>query len=199
MPRDAGPTRSRILSAAQREFFRHGFLRVKMSDVARAAGVTKRTLYHHYDSKDALLEAMLARQAELSAETFRRAFAAGAADPSALVARVFDDLVTWSDSGHFAGSGFTRLAMEQGDLPGHPAMRLARQHKHAVERYLAERLAELGQADPEGTARKVWIVIEGGMLTTLIHRDSGYFAAAREAALAVLAAPSGSVSGVGRP
>ncbi|TMJ24875.1 MAG: helix-turn-helix transcriptional regulator, partial [Alphaproteobacteria bacterium] len=52
MPRSGEPTRRRILDAAYKLFRRKGFTRVSMDDIAAATGVTKRTLYHHFTSKD---------------------------------------------------------------------------------------------------------------------------------------------------
>ena len=48
-----------ILTSAYRLFHRHGFNRVSMDEIAAAAGVTKRTLYYHFRSKDSLLAAVL--------------------------------------------------------------------------------------------------------------------------------------------
>jgi AcrR family transcriptional regulator len=52
-------TRARILTAARAHFFRHGFRNVTMDDLAAELGVSKKTLYAHFPSKDALLAAVL--------------------------------------------------------------------------------------------------------------------------------------------
>ncbi|RUU52735.1 TetR/AcrR family transcriptional regulator, partial [Mesorhizobium sp. M2C.T.Ca.TU.009.01.2.1] len=62
MPRASDATRPVILQAAYNLFRRRGFFRVGMEEIAEAAGVTKRTLYYHFDSKDALLTAVLVSQ-----------------------------------------------------------------------------------------------------------------------------------------
>lgn len=187
MPRDARITRERILTAAHVAFFRQGFTRVKMSDIARAAGLTKRTLYHHYDSKDALLNAMLEHQHELSTETYARSFRETDGGPDAYVRRLFDDLETWAESAHFLGSGFTRLASELGDLRGHPAMRLAHRHKATLEALFSDGLESRGIADADRLAREVWVLMEGAMILVLLHRDVGYVEVARDAALKLVA------------
>jgi AcrR family transcriptional regulator len=46
MRRSAADTRRKILEAAYDLFWRQGFLRVSMDDIAARAGLTKRTLYH---------------------------------------------------------------------------------------------------------------------------------------------------------
>src|SRR5438876_10944376 len=58
--RKRDPNRQRIVDAARVHFFSHGFRRVTMDDLAEELGVSKKTLYAHFSSKIALLEAVLA-------------------------------------------------------------------------------------------------------------------------------------------
>ena len=51
-----------ILDAAQRVFEQYGARRANVEDVARAAGVSRSTLYRAYPNKDVLLEAVLVRE-----------------------------------------------------------------------------------------------------------------------------------------
>ena len=75
MRRSRDETHRRILDAAYGLFWRQGFLRVSMDDIAARAGITKRTLYQHFRSKDDLMAAALAQSSELAIERlgqFRR-------------------------------------------------------------------------------------------------------------------------------
>lgn len=49
----------RIIAAARRHFFTHGFRSVTMDDLAKEVGMSKKTLYACFPSKAALLEAVL--------------------------------------------------------------------------------------------------------------------------------------------
>src|SRR5882757_3550675 len=60
MARSAIPTRERIISAANALFYNDGIRGVSVDAVAAKAGVTKRTLYYHFRSKDDLVAAYLA-------------------------------------------------------------------------------------------------------------------------------------------
>src|SRR5246127_811057 len=51
--------RQRIVAAARAHFFNHGFRSVTMDDLAAELGISKKTLYAHFASKSALLEAVL--------------------------------------------------------------------------------------------------------------------------------------------
>src|SRR5260370_39973034 len=52
--------RQLIVEAARAHFFSHGFRSVTMDDLADELGISKKTLYTHFPSKIALLEAVLA-------------------------------------------------------------------------------------------------------------------------------------------
>lgn len=51
-------TCQRIVAAARRSFFANGFRSVTMDDLAMELGMSKKTLYAHFSSKTALLEAI---------------------------------------------------------------------------------------------------------------------------------------------
>jgi AcrR family transcriptional regulator len=66
-------TRARILDAARTEFARSGYERASLGDIARAAGITSRALYHYVDSKPQLFAAVTdAVLARLGDEVLRR-------------------------------------------------------------------------------------------------------------------------------
>ena len=53
---------ARIVGTAERIFFAGGFSRVLMDDLARELGMSKKTLYSHFASKEDLLRAVLLRR-----------------------------------------------------------------------------------------------------------------------------------------
>jgi AcrR family transcriptional regulator len=182
MPRPALQTRQQILKQAHRLFRKSGFFRTGMDEIAEASGVTKRTLYHHFDSKDALLAAVLnAQHQELFATREPYGFPL-TGTPQEMMDRLFDGLVSWSGTPHWSGSGFTRLAMELADMPGHPARRIAHRHKAWAEEYLGAVLADAGVPSPSDRAKELILIIEGAMAMILIHGDSSYALAASSAA-----------------
>jgi AcrR family transcriptional regulator len=195
MPRAAGPTRQKILDAAYRLFRRKGFSRVSMNEIAVGAALTKRTLYHHFESKDVLLAAVLEAQHELAIAAFKTFGDRMSGSPQAMVAAMFEDLAVWSDTPRWAGSGFTRLVVELADLPGHPARAIARRHKALLESQLAELLRRAGVPQAEERAREIWLLSEGAVSLILVHGDRRYAAAAARAALRLLGANGPPVPG----
>src|SRR5678816_3428725 len=71
MPRPSEPTRARIVQAASALFYNEGIRRVSVDEVAAKAGLTKRTLYYHFKSKDDLVAAYLAARDQPNLALFR--------------------------------------------------------------------------------------------------------------------------------
>jgi AcrR family transcriptional regulator len=57
-----------ILDGARRVFLAQGFDGASMNDIARTAGVSKGTIYFHFDSKEALFEALIRAERDQQAE-----------------------------------------------------------------------------------------------------------------------------------
>jgi AcrR family transcriptional regulator len=186
MPRSAEKTRKRILEAAYRLFRRQGYRRVTMDDIAAEAALTKRTLYHHFNSKDQLLANVLEAQHHLALQAFKTFGDRLSGSAEAIVEGMFQELAVWADRPRWAGSGFTRLVIELADFPGHPARLIARRHKAQLERCLAEFLERSGVRQSGELARAVWLLSEGAISLILVHGDRGYSSAASAAAKALV-------------
>lgn len=126
MPRSATATHSRILDAAYILFRKKGFTRVNVDEIAAAAKITKRTLYTHFRSKDAMLAEVLESQHRLALDAFHTFGSKLRGSTRTIVRNVFQELTTWTSSPRWSGSGFTRLVVELADLPGHPARSIAK-------------------------------------------------------------------------
>ena len=189
MVRSAAKTRGRILDAAYVLFRKKGFTRVSVDEIAEASGITKRTLYAHFVSKDQLLATVLDAQHHLAFDAFQTFGSKLSGTAGEMVAAIFEELATWAARPRWAGSGFTRLVIELADLPGHPARKIAKQHKALLESHLAQLLAAAGIPAAKYRARELWLLFEGAMVLALIHGDRAYIGAASEAARILLSAP----------
>jgi AcrR family transcriptional regulator len=175
--------RRRIVDAAYESFWRLGFRRSTVDSIAARAGLTKRTVYGYFRSKDDLLAAVLQRYDELAAQRLQRIGEGMPADRSGAIDSFFAQLVGWASvTPRWSGSGFTRLVVELADLPGHPARSIARRAKAKTESWMAGRLADAGVAEARLHAREVMLLTEGAMALTLIHGGRDYIDAAARAA-----------------
>ena len=186
MRRNKAQTSKVIMDAAYVLFRQSGYTRVNVDQIADKAGITKRTLYSHFESKDALLAAVLESQHAMAFEAFQTFGRKLNGGPSEIVRCFFAELFSWSGSPKWPGSGFTRLALELADLPGHPARRIAARHKKQLETHLTNVLADAGLPNAPAFARQMFILSEGAMALTLIHGDRAYCKAAEAAALSLI-------------
>lgn len=187
MRRKSDQTRQRIVDAAYESFWRAGYARSNLDAIAARAGVTKRTLYGYFRSKDDLLAAVLAHYETLAAARLKRIGERMPRDASGMIDSFFGQLAGWATATpRWSGSGFTRLVVELAELPGHPARAIARRAKAATEAWLAERLDEARVPEPRLRAREIMLLMEGAMALMLIHGDRGYAEAAADAAKALV-------------
>jgi AcrR family transcriptional regulator len=179
-------TKNRILAAAYELFYRRGFVRVALEEIADKAGVTKRTLYYHFRSKDDLLAAALEQHSKLALARIRTWYTTLPDDPMAAIDMLFAELARWAADPQFEGGGYTRLVMELADLPGHPARAVARRHKATIENWLKDELSRRNVSDPSECARKIALLFEGAMVLSLVHGDPTYAGTAADMARRVV-------------
>lgn len=183
------PTRERIIEAAGKLFHTDGIRAVSVDAVAEKAGLTKRTLYYHFRSKDDLIAAYLETRDQPNLALFQRWFAETDGDVADKVQGVFRQLASSARHPKWKGCGFLRTSVELIHLPGHPAIIAGRAHKKRVEDWLcsvfepgrdAERAREL--------ARQVILLLDGAFAVVLLHREPSYMESAGKAAAQLIRA-----------
>ena len=95
---EALETREQLLDAAERVFLERGVGHASLAEVADAAGVTRGAIYHHFESKAELFEAMVER-AEMPIDAAFESADASDADPlDALGQRALNALLQLASS-----------------------------------------------------------------------------------------------------
>jgi AcrR family transcriptional regulator len=116
------PTRERIIEAAGKLFHGEGIRAVSVDAVAERAGLTKRTLYYHFRSKDDLIAAYLETRDQPNLALFQRWFAETEGGTADKVQGIFRNLAGSARHPKWKGCGFLRTSVELIHLPGHPAI-----------------------------------------------------------------------------
>lgn len=75
----AASTRERLLRSATAAFAADGFARATLADIARAAGISRPSLLHHFPSKEALYDEVVAQVFDALGRDVGEAFAQGGA------------------------------------------------------------------------------------------------------------------------
>ncbi len=137
-------TRERIVSAASKLFYAEGIRAVGVDAVAEAAGVTKRTLYYHFKSKDDLIAAYLEGRDQPNLKLFQKWFSEAEGGVASRVEGIFFNLARAARHPKWKGCGFLRTSAELASMPGHPAIRIGAAHKKKFEDWLRQAFGRKG-------------------------------------------------------
>ena len=185
MARSGIATRERIVSAANALFYNDGIRGVSVDAVAAKAGLTKRTLYYHFKSKDDLVAAYLAGRDQPNLALFKQWFDEADGALPAKVERIFRNLARSARHPKWKGCGFLRTSAELANMPGHPAIRIGAAHKKKFEDWLRTTFEAAGITDAARLARQILLLLDGSFAVVLLHRDPSYMETAGEAAHAL--------------
>lgn len=169
----------RILETADRLFYRQGIRAVGVDTIADEIGISKRTLYNYYPSKDALIAAYMSRRL-VTLEISDR-------PPLDQILGVFDGLERSVVGKRFRGCAFVNAVAELGE--GAPeAHKLAVSFKENRRLWFRELLSRLGVEDEDRLASQLAILLDGAIATALVRGNSGMIGAAKDAAALLIAA-----------
>lgn len=167
----------RILAAADKLFYTQGIRAVGVDTIAAAAGVSKRTLYNHYPSKDALIAAYLTAR-------FKHVAPSDASAREQILG-TFDRLERAFLSTGFRGCPFVNAVAELSD-PKHAASRIAVAFKEQRRQWFRTLLERLGVKNPDTLSLQLQILVDGAIATALVRGDPSIARAARAAAEVLL-------------
>jgi AcrR family transcriptional regulator len=171
------PPAERILAAADKLFYSQGIRAVGVDAIAEAAGVSKRTLYNHYSSKDALIAAYL---------TARFRHIPPSDEPAeAQIFGVFDRLERVFAGTGFRGCPFVNAVAEIGD-PKHPANGIAARFKEERQQWFKALVERIGVKDADALATQLAILTDGAIAVALVRGDPAYARSARAAAATLI-------------
>ncbi len=180
------PTRDRIVAAASDLFYGEGIRAVSVDAVAEKAGVTKRTLYYHFASKDELIAAYLQQREQPNLARFRRWYMEAEGGVAEKTRAVFRNLARAARRPTWKGCAFLRTSAELANMPGHPAMKIGAAHKKDFESWFTALFEAEGLTGPALLARQVVLLLDGSFAVVLLHRDPAYMEAAGDAAFGLV-------------
>jgi AcrR family transcriptional regulator len=198
-PNPNTPAGERILATASALFYERGIRGVGVDLIADQAGVTKKTLYDRFGSKDALVAAYLTRRHERWEAWFGERLAARGdkargETPRAGVAsgRGVDRVVAalelaeeWAEANE-RGCAFVNAHAEIGGVE-HPGNAVILADKLYMLEVFTGLLRDAGHPDAEGLGAQVHLLYEGAMVAHTTRAQPDAFATARAAARALLA------------
>jgi AcrR family transcriptional regulator len=178
------PTRARdrLLQAAEDLFYAEGIQAVGVDRLLSVSGVGRASVYRHFASKEALVEAVLQRRDEHWRQWLAEAVAAHGGGPLA----VFDALAEDAQDPRFRGCAFINAMAETAD-PGSAVYRLAAEHKSKVTAFLDRLIQESGRRGHRELAEQFVLLMDGAIVTAMRERTGEPARRARRIAELLLA------------
>jgi AcrR family transcriptional regulator len=154
--------RERLIDAAADLFYRQGIGAVGVDLVSKTAGVSKRTLYAEFGSKDQLVAQTLDAKGAGILGMYLPADDASLPATEQIMA-VFGRLSLWTAAPAFRGCAFVNTATELADT-GHPARVVARDYTERIRSYFARQAERGGASDPGQLAGQLLAFFDGAIV-----------------------------------
>ena len=165
--------KQRILETADLLFYTQGIRAVGVDTIAAEIGISKRTLYNHFPSKDELIAAYLAGRFTKAPPSDK--------PPVEQILGSFDRLERGFASKGFRGCAFVNAVAELG--PDDPSVRkTALAFKESRRLWFRDLLLRLDVADAEGLATQLTLLVDGAIAQDLVRNDPSMARAAKAAA-----------------
>ncbi len=176
------PAAERVLEVAGRLFYDNGIHAVGVESIASEAGVTKKTLYDRFGSKDALVAHYLRRRDERYREHVRAVVERrGRIAPARRLLLVFDALEEWIATENPRGCAFVNAQAELPDA-AHPARDVIREQKQWMFDYLRALARDAGVRNPRKLATSLLMLLEGATVTASLGIVPGAVGNAKDVA-----------------
>jgi AcrR family transcriptional regulator len=176
-PHQKQTMRDRILQTADRLFYLKGIRAIGVDTISAEIGISKRTLYNHFPSKDALIAAYLEHRFVQPRPSDKPAVEQ--------ILGTFDALERRFGAKDFRGCPFVNAVAELGG-EDKSVKKVAIAFKESRRLWFRDRLVELGVADPETLATQLQLLVDGSIAQDLVRDDPAMARAAKEAARVLL-------------
>ena len=170
--------KERILETADRLFYLQGLRAVGVDTIAAEIGISKRTLYNHFPSKDALIAAYLTRR-------FNHVPASDK-PPAEQILATFDSLERRFGSKGFRGCPFVNAVAELG-AEDQVVRKIAIAFKESRRLWFRGLLLQLEVANADDLATQLTLLVDGSIAQDLVRNDPSMARAAKAAARVLLA------------
>ncbi|WP_035724297.1 TetR/AcrR family transcriptional regulator [Bradyrhizobium sp. ARR65] len=169
--------KERILQTADRLFYLKGIRAIGVDTIAAEIGISKRTLYNHFPSKDELISAYLKRRFVVAKPSEK--------SPLSQILGYFDALERRFSAKDFRGCPFVNAVAELGP-EDRAVKKIAIAFKESRRVWFRDLLAQLGVADAEGLATQLVLLVDGSIAQDLVRDDPAMARAAKAAAKVLL-------------
>lgn len=163
--------KEQLVLTAVKLFAKNGFHATGVDTIAAESGVTKRTLYAHFRSKEELVLAALRQYDGVFRNEFMRQVESASKTPRGQLLAVFDVAEQWFKKNNFYGCMFINAVGEYSDA-GTPIRQVCREFKTMVKGYIQELCRKAGAKDPDRLAEELALLFEGAIVTAQVSQNT---------------------------
>ena len=168
MPRPS--RRDHLVQTAIGLFCEHGFHATGIDMILDRAGVSKKTMYEHFRTKDELILAALRQYDSQFRNFFMREVEKAGATPQEKLLAIFDVAHAWFTQTNFFGCTFINAVGEYSEKDS-PICAVSREFKTMMRNYIEKLAVEAGAANANELASELSLLLEGAIVTAQVSHD----------------------------
>ena len=162
--------RDQLIQTALELFAKNGIHATGVDSIVEQSGVTKKTLYAHFHSKEELVMAAVRHYDGLARNEFIRRVENGGKTPRARLLAVFDVAQQWFNQNNFYGCLFINTIGEYSGKDT-PIRQICKEYKKLVKGYIHSLCEQAGAKDPQGLAEELTLLLEGATVTAQVSQN----------------------------
>ena len=182
--------REQLINTAIELFCENGYHATGVDKIIKKAGVSKKTLYTHFRSKEELIIAALRQYDGLFRNNFMRQVDSLTKTPQEKLLAIFDVAEGWFSQKEFFGCMFINVIGEHSEKDS-PIRDICKQFKHLMRNYFRDLCVQAGAEEPDILADKLALLFEGAVVTSQVSQNPNAAKTAKDIARSLVAQMAG--------
>lgn len=163
--------REHLIDTAISLFCEHGYHATGIDRILKEAGVSKKTLYTHFRSKEELIMAVLRKYDGLFRNDFMRKVDHLGNSPLQKLTAIFDVAQEWFSQKQFFGCMFINAVGEYSEADS-PIRGISKQFKRSMRDYIKALCVQAGFKEPDTLADELALLFEGATVTAQVSQNT---------------------------
>lgn len=162
--------REHLIDTAIRLFAAHGYHATGIDMILKESGVSKKTLYRHFRSKEELILGALRKYDGQFRNGFMRQVEESANTPRDRLLAIFDVAEDWFQQNSFYGCMFIN-AIGEYSAPDTAIRQACKDFKTMMRRYIQDLCTNTDAQDPKILADEIALLLEGAIVTAQVSQE----------------------------
>ena len=159
--------RDHLINTAITLFCERGYHATGIDLLLETAGVSKKTMYQHFRSKEELIYAALRQYDGVFRNNFMKAVEEAGETPQEKLVAIFDVAENWFGENNFFGCMFINAIGEYSEKKS-PVREISKQFKQLMWSYVADLAKDAGAKNYQELADELCLLLEGAIVTAQV-------------------------------